>query len=171
MIKSIDEVFEPLVAQAILNLVSKGATITGDGRDIGAEVRDRAAEINERYETWRQEHGSQPTLARRLQHYLDERQHVLSTAHLSGMEQLLAEADYVLGEAQELHTAVQALDRAYAAGDEAQIEAAWGKVCHEIADVTLADTTLAELSRRHLRPGLTVEDCISRKTISDKGRG
>lgn len=62
MIKSIDEVFEPLVAQAILNLVSKGATITGDGRDIGAEVRDRAAEINERYETWRQEHGSQPTL-------------------------------------------------------------------------------------------------------------
>lgn len=169
--RNIDDVFEPLIAQAMLNMASRGLRIINtSGSDITPSILARASTTNDGYDAWVDSHGSEPTLDQRLQHYLSEREHVLSTAHLSGMRQLLAEADYVVGEAKELRLAIEALADAYAARDAELIEAAWTKVYHEIADVTLADTTLAGFCA-NLRPGLTVENCIVQKTIHDKGRG
>lgn len=98
------------------------------------------------------------TLADMHAQYLTERQHTLSTAGLSQMKALLDQADYVLGEANELHDAVNDLF-APANVDVRKL------VRHEIADVVLATVTLAKIL------GVTVEDCIAEKTAADRGRG
>jgi hypothetical protein len=104
-------------------------------------------------------------LADLLRNYLAARQHTLSTAHLTGMDLLLAEARYVKGEAEELYDAVVALALADARGEATP--AHWRDVEKEIADVALADTTMAGFM-----PGtVTVEQCILAKTEADRGRG
>ncbi|MEO7261558.1 MAG: hypothetical protein ABI047_09945 [Jatrophihabitantaceae bacterium] len=104
-------------------------------------------------------------LAGQLAQYLEARQLTVSTAQLPGVEQLLAGAAYVLGEAIELHDAVVALSEAHERGE---VTAAHLRdVRHEIADVILADTALAAMM-----PGtVTVEACIAEKTEADRGRG
>lgn len=94
------------------------------------------------------------TLEDRLVNYLTVRNHTLTTAHLSGKPQLVAEAKYVQGEANELVEAAEALPLG-----------GYLKVRREIADVVLAATTMA----RYL--GTTVEACIEEKTEADRGRG
>lgn len=100
-----------------------------------------------------------------LHQYLTTRQHTLSTAHLTGMEQMVAEAEYVLKEATELRDAMLALAAADAQGEATEDH--WRHVRHEVADVTLADTTFAWL----MPGGVTVEACIEEKTEADRGRG
>lgn len=111
-------------------------------------------------------------LAAALARYLEVRQHTLSTAHLTGLDQLVAEARYVRGEATELRDAV---DDYVAARNFAQFEAdpeSFGvgelrDVRYEIADVVLAATCLAGM----LPGDVTVEACIAEKTEHDRGRG
>jgi NTP pyrophosphatase (non-canonical NTP hydrolase) len=104
-------------------------------------------------------------LAGQLARYLEARQLTLSTSQLPGIEQLLAGAAYVLGEADELHRAVLALSEAH---DRGEVTAEHLRnVRHEIADVTLADAVVAGMM-----PGtVTVEACIAEKTEADRGRG
>lgn len=104
-------------------------------------------------------------LADQLATYLATRQHTLSTAHLTGMDQLLAEAVYIRDEGQELYDAVIALALADARGEATDEH--WQHVRHEIADAVLAPTTLAGF----LPGGVTVEGCIAEKTAADRGRG
>lgn len=108
-------------------------------------------------------------LAEALDTYLTTRQHTLSTAHLSGFDQLLAEADYVFGEARELRDAVRELALLHDGSLRTEPERAvlWTHVRHEIADVVLAATTLAGM----LPGDVTVEACIAEKTEADRGRG
>lgn len=117
-------------------------------------------------------------LADLLAAYLEARQHTLSTAHLTGWDQLLAEASYVLGEALELRDAVMgALYTWHLAGPERRVEL-MRAIGHEVADVALADTTFAEILGKpewavwmaSLEP-VTVERCIAEKTEADRGRG
>ena len=98
------------------------------------------------------------TLAEKLANYLMVREHTLSTAHLSGATKIIAEAEYVHGEAKELLDAVNDL---YAPANVDVMEC----VRHEIADVVLATTCLAGYL------GVTIEDCIAEKTEHDRGRG
>jgi NTP pyrophosphatase (non-canonical NTP hydrolase) len=98
------------------------------------------------------------TLAEQLENYLTVRQHTLSTAHLSGADQFIAEAEYILGEAQELLDAVNDLFMPATVDVMACVR-------HELADVVLAATCLAGMF------GVTVEDCIAEKTEADRGRG
>jgi len=107
-------------------------------------------------------------LAEALDTYLTVRQHTLSTAHLTGVVQLQAEAAYVLGEARELQGAIDALALGMAAGvSDGALALIWEHVRHEIADVALAVTTLAGF----LPGDVTVEGCIAEKTEADRGRG
>jgi NTP pyrophosphatase (non-canonical NTP hydrolase) len=104
-------------------------------------------------------------LAGQLARYLEARQLTISTEHLTGVEQLLTGAKYVLGEAIELHDAVVALAEAHERGEVTAEHLR--NVRHEIADVTLADAVLAGMM-----PGtITVEACIAEKTEADRGRG
>jgi hypothetical protein len=107
----------------------------------------------------------QAGLAEFLAHYLDVRQHTLSTAHLTGSQQLDAEAMYVRGEAEELESAVTVLiEHPATVGYRPELLRG---VRHEIADVVLAATALAGML-----PGpVTVEACIAEKTEADRGRG
>lgn len=104
-------------------------------------------------------------LAAQLANYLAARQHTLSTAHLTGMEQLLAEAAYVRDEAQELYDAMVALADAAEHGMSTRLH--MRDVRHEVADVALSVTALAGM----LPGGVTVEACIAEKTEADRGRG
>jgi hypothetical protein len=97
--------------------------------------------------------------------YLAVREHTLSTAHLTGREQLEAEAEYVYGEARELRDAV--LD--WVARDEPWDAAGVFEthIRHELADHVLSAATLA-----NMLPGdVTIEACIAEKTEADRGRG
>jgi NTP pyrophosphatase (non-canonical NTP hydrolase) len=106
------------------------------------------------------------SLADMLANYLTVRQHTLSTAHLTGADQLRSEAEYVRGEARELVGEVAVLcDRLGRGG--AREATALKRVRHELADVVLAATALAGM----LPGGATVEDCIAEKTEADRGRG
>jgi len=110
-------------------------------------------------------HVEAQDLASQLGQYLEARQLTLSTSPLTSAEQLLAGAEYVLGEAVELRDAVVALVQAQEEG-EATAEHV-RNVRHEIADVALADAVLAGML-----PGtVTVEACIAEKTEADRGRG
>lgn len=100
-------------------------------------------------------------MAAQLANYLKVREHTLSTAALMGDAQLLAEAVYVLGEARELHDAVEALTRSNMDG----LSRCREHVRHEIADVALSNAALATMFN------VTVEDCIAEKTEADRGRG
>jgi NTP pyrophosphatase (non-canonical NTP hydrolase) len=98
-----------------------------------------------------------------LDWYLAIRGHTLSTAHLTGAEQLVAEARYVLGEAGELRDAVAVY---WHAALEAKVdEGHRSDVRAEIADVVLSATALAGFL------GVSVEECIAEKTEADRGRG
>jgi hypothetical protein len=108
--------------------------------------------------------AARPSLAERVEKYLEERQHTLSTAHLPLGEMLIAEAEYVLGEARELRDAVAAYVPAVIANAEDYAELG-EKVRHEIADVALANAVLAGMLHAE------VEACIEEKTIADRGRG
>lgn len=104
-------------------------------------------------------------LASQLGRYLEARQLTLSAAPLTGVEQLRAGAEYVLGEAIELRDAVVALLEAQERGEVTAEHVR--NVRHEIADVALADTALAAMM-----PGtVTVEACILEKAETDRGRG
>lgn len=101
-----------------------------------------------------------PTLAQRQARYLAVRQHTLSTDGMDYDEAIVAQAEYVLGEAAELFVAVKRQEvNTFTPG-----QTAW-HTRHEIADVVLATVTLANLL------GVTVEDCIDEKTEADRGRG
>lgn len=97
-------------------------------------------------------------------HYITERQHKPSTDGLPLAVAATRQAEYIIGEAQELCDAVN--DRLHppllTADALAETRAAVRK---EIADVVLATVTLANLL------GVTVEDCIAEKTAADRGRG
>lgn len=107
------------------------------------------------------------SLAAMQENYLAVRQHTLSTAHLTGADQLMAEAEYVLGEARELDDAVAELcDDDWRHGEYGPArDGLLREVRHEIADVALAIATLAKFL------DVTVEDCIAEKTEADRGRG
>lgn len=111
---------------------------------------------------------AKPDLAAQLANYLAVRQHTLSTAGLTGPDQVTAEAAYVVGEARELQRAVNDLALAWVCGDAAEhVDALMGKVRDEVADTVLAATALAGML-----PGqVPVEECITAKTAADKGRG
>lgn len=96
------------------------------------------------------------TLAELHSRYVAERGHTLSTSHLEFGDAVVAQADYVSGEADELVTAA----RVWAVkGYHAEA------LRNEIADVILSTVTLAKIL------GVTAEDCIAEKTAKDKGRG
>jgi NTP pyrophosphatase (non-canonical NTP hydrolase) len=109
-------------------------------------------------------------LAAKLALYLATRQHTLSTADLTGADQWCAEASYVVGEADELHKAIDqlcALEEGPAdQADDDQWDAAQRAVRHELADVVLAATALAGM----LPGGVTIEACIAEKTEADRPR-
>lgn len=104
-------------------------------------------------------------LAAQLATYLATRGHTLSTAQLTRMDQLLAEAAYVRDQGQELYDAVVALALADARGKAT--EEHWRHVRHEVAEVTLADTAFAGM----MPSDITVEACIAEKTATNQGRG
>ena len=96
---------------------------------------------------------TQPTdLKSQHARYLTERGHTINQTTLIG------QAEYVLGEVQELCDAV---------GDLAQYDGyaeRWQVEC-ELADVVLSAVTLANML------GVTIEYCIAEKTEADRGRG
>lgn len=113
---------------------------------------------------------ARPTLAELHACYLEVRQHTLSTANLDYLPKLRAQARYVRGEANELSDSVAdycdaLLLARYESVPEAFTVDELAHVRHEIADVTLATVTLANIV------GVTVEACIAEKTEHDRGRG
>jgi NTP pyrophosphatase (non-canonical NTP hydrolase) len=116
-------------------------------------------------------------LQNQLDRYLLERQHNLSTAHLTGFDLLETQAEYVLSEAQELLDAVRDARTRWPEvvrrGRVNLLEA----IRAEIADVALADTAFAMLLEGCELPGgweiglVTVEGCIREKIEADRGRG
>lgn len=116
-------------------------------------------------------------LAEQLERYLTVRQHTLSTAHLCGFEKLIAEARYIVGEANELLDAVEGAARLWDTCSDSGRGLLLLGIRKEIADVTLADTTLAGMLSGMVLPGgwqvgsVTVEGCIAEKTEADRGRG
>jgi hypothetical protein len=102
------------------------------------------------------------TLDELLTNYLAARGVDLDRSTTDPRSAVLAQADYVRTEVNELHDAVADW---YADGEVGHEAKRLRPVRHEIADVVLAATRLARLV------GTTVEDCIDEKTEHDRGRG
>jgi len=109
-----------------------------------------------------------------LNTYLRVREHTLSTAKLAYPLNLLAEADYVIGEAEELKEAVTELfvylSRHLAAGTKPDYAATLTLLAHvraEVSDVLISTTALCTM----IPGGVSPEECIVYKTNLDEGRG
>lgn len=98
-------------------------------------------------------------LARLARNYLAARQHAISSKNAH------EQARYVLGEARELAEAMTNLVQYRPYRTPQQAADLRTNVEHEIADVAIALANLADML------GVTVEDCIAKKTEHDRGRG